>query len=259
MIVESLNREENTAFPMDRNQLIKIVFLCLASLIVISLLLEVIAMIYYPGGCSVAIAAQDRFDFVWNTLTDLGRDVTQRVGLNNLISQTIYRIAILIMSVFGIVYHSIIWKYYIKNRINKYLVSAGTFLGIAQAGLYISVLFVLQEWRTHNKLIAAAAGSLIAAVLLYMIASFRNKDLPKIIKWTYFAIFTLAVIYAIIVLTGVLIHNAGVSDVLYYASQRIGHTLFNWILSILFIILSVGFFKFEKDKENLIEEINKTK
>lgn len=221
-------------------------------------MLEVIAMKYYPGGCHVVTAAQDRFDFVWNTLSDLGRNPTPTVELPNLISQTIYRTAILIMAVFGIVFHSIIWKYYTKDKVNKYLVSVGSFLGIAQAGLYICVLFV-QIHPTHNQLIEAAAGSLIAAVLLYMIASFRNKELPKMIKWTYLTIFSVAVIYATVILIGFLQFNAEISNVLYVSSQRIGHTLFNWILKILFIILSIGFYKFIKDRDSLSGEINKIK
>ncbi|MCE7743318.1 MAG: hypothetical protein GOP50_12780 [Candidatus Heimdallarchaeota archaeon] len=230
---------------MDR-KVLRNIFIAIASLIVIALLFEIVAMVYFPGGNHVT-GDTEGFDFIYNTLTDLGRDPTPS-GKPNLISRPLYRIAIFYMSFFSIVYHSIIWKFFTKNKLTKYLSIAGSFFGIAQAGLYIGVLFV-EKHPEHNQLIEAAAGSLILSVLLYTIAFFRNKDFHKINKWTYFSIFCVAIIYAIVILIGFLIVNSGGSNVIFVTSQRIGHTLFSWCLKISFTIQSVAIYYFLKQKE----------
>ncbi|MHA1198054.1 MAG: hypothetical protein ACTSQF_01670 [Candidatus Heimdallarchaeaceae archaeon] len=238
---------------MNKKQILKITFLSIASLIIIALVLEVVAMVYYPGGCHVATEYPDSFDFIYNTLTDLGRNPTPS-GKPSLISQPLYQTAIFLMSFFGIVYHSIIWMYFRKNELTGYskanniLSIAGSFFGVAQGGLYIGVLFV-QKHPEHNQFIGAAAGSLIVSVLLYTIVLFRNKDLPKIHKWGYLSICIIAMIYVIIIVTGLLIKNAGGSNVLEITSQRIGHTIFNWFLKISFVIQSVAIYFFIKSKE----------
>ncbi len=234
---------------MDRKELLRNVFIAIASLIIIALLLEIVAMVYYPGGCHVT-ANTEGFDFVWNTLTDLGRDPTPTLERPNLTSRVLYRIAMFYMSFFGIVFHSIIWKFFTKNKLTKYLSIAGSFLGVAQAGLYIGVLFV-EKHPEHNQLIEAAAGSLITSVLLYTIAFFRNKESSKINKWAYLSTLCLAITYAIVILISFLIVNSGGSNVLFIASQRIGHTVFNWCLKILFIVQSVAFYYYLKPKQML--------
>ncbi len=81
-----------------KRKLLRITFISLASLIVIALTLEAVAMIYYPGGNHVT-GDTEGFDFVYNTLTDLGRDPTPS-GKPNPISQPLYRTAIYVMSFF---------------------------------------------------------------------------------------------------------------------------------------------------------------
>ncbi len=231
---------------MDKKRILRDTFIYLASFIVIALMLEITAIAYFPGGNHIT-GDTEGFDFVYNTLTDLGRNPTPS-GKPNLTSQVLYRIAVFYMSFFGIAYHSIIWKFFTKDKVTKYLSIAGSFFGIAQAGLYLGVLFV-EKHPEHNQFIEAAAGSLIAAVLLYMIAFFRNKELNKINQWTYLAIFSIAVIYASVIFAGFLIVNSGGSNTLFVTSQRIGHTLFNWCIEISFIIQSVAIYYYLKSQK----------
>ena len=259
---------------MDRQKILRITFIFLAFMIGIALMLEITAILYYPGGNHITgdveevnrinteltdlgfsffpgrsniLGETGKFNFVYNTLTDLGRNPTPS-GKPNFISMNLYRTAICIMAFFGIVYHSIIWKYFTKDKITKYLSIAGSFLGIAQAFLYIAVAYVLVH-PTHNKLIGAAGTSLISAVILYTVAFFRQKNLPRINKWVFLIMLIIAFVYISLVVTGVLIHNSGGSNILYYTSQRIGHTLFNWCLKVTFIIESIGFYYYLRSKK----------
>ena len=254
---------------MQRKEILRNVFIGIASLIVVAFLLEVAAMTQFAGGSHIDKTTEG-FDFVWNTLTDLGRDPAPN-GEPNLTSRILYRIAIFYMFFFGIVYHSIIWKFFTKRQVTKYLSIAGSALGIVQGGLYIGVLFV-ESHPEHNNLIAAAAGCLVGAVLIYTIVFFLDDQFPKINKWTYFTTFSLAIVYATIIFIGFLIYNANVGENsifhnwrdlfgisidttnigvipefhtrknLYVGSQRIGHTLFNWSLKISFIIQTIAIY-----------------
>jgi len=235
---------------MNKEKLIKDTFIAIACLIVVAILLEVSAMIQFAGGSHVDTTTEG-FDFVWNTLTDLGRDPAPN-GEPNLTSRILYRIAIFYMIFFGIVYNTIVWKYFTQKKSTKILSIIGSVLGITQSGLYIGVLYV-ESYPEHNYWIAAAAGTLIASVLVYLIAFFLNKELQTIHKWVYLSIFCLAVIYATIIFIGFLLYNAEAyvdpKRNLYYGIQRIGHTLFNWTLKIAFIVNSVVFYRYLKPIE----------
>ena len=237
---------------MDKEKIISNIFIAIASLIVVAILLEISAMTQFAGGSHIDNTTAG-FDFVWNTLSDLGRNPAPN-GEPNLTSQVLYRIALFYMSFFGIVYHSIIWKYFTNMKSTKILSIFGSILGVSQAGLYLGVLFI-QTHPTHNNLIIASASTLIASVLIYLIAFFLNKELQTINKWIYLFIFSLAVVYATIIFIGTMIYNAEAyldrTKNLFVGSQRIGHTLFNWILKMAFMINSIVFYNYLNPKDEL--------
>ncbi len=65
--------------------------------------------------------------------------------------------------------------------------------------------------------------------------------------------FSIAIIYAIVIFIGFLIDNSGGSNTIFITSQRIGHTLFNWCLKIAFVIQSIAIFYYLKLDEGKVE------
>ncbi|NHJ32668.1 MAG: hypothetical protein FK732_07390, partial [Asgard group archaeon] len=81
---------------MDRNKILKILFIILACLPFLSILFFGLSIHYFPGGNTLDPNAEG-FNFLYNTMSDLGKIIANN-GEPNIISRVFYSIALTLMS-----------------------------------------------------------------------------------------------------------------------------------------------------------------
>ncbi len=239
---------------MRRKIILKRVFIGLAVITVLANLLFGLAIHYYPGG-NFLDPSDEGFDFLFGAMSDLGR-ITAYNGESNTISRFLYTTALVLLAVFVLVYNSIIWKFFQKKKITKWLSLSGTVFGVVQGILYIIFAYSPADtaFSRHIMLIYTAPVFLFGAILAYTIVFFIDKEFPRINAYSFLAMVIVTVLFTITIVIG-----AVRKDLVFHTSRRTGHTLFNFIVPIVYGLQAVGVILFlgTKQSEQFKKKIEK--
>lgn len=231
---------------MDKNKILQILFIILAILPFLSILWLGLAINFYPGGNGIDHFT-NQFNFLYNTISDLGR-VYAINGEFNIISRVLYSIALASVSVFTLVFYSIIWIYFQDKKSTKWLSRIGSIIGIIQAGWYFALSFTPEDTLhyIHIKLIYGAAAFLVAANTIYTITYFLKRNFSKLNTYSFLVMFIAAFLLMLAVaITPVFGPEIGMLP------RRGGHTLFIFIVSFVYGLQGIGAFLYTRKEETL--------
>ena len=102
----------------------------------------------------------------------------------------------------------------------------------------------------HLMLIYVSPGFLVGSVLIYMIVFFLTEDFPKVNTYSYLGLMIVAVLFATAVTVGSI--RKDVDILAFHASRRLGHTLFNFIVTFTYGFQALGAYLFIRNKRNLV-------
>jgi hypothetical protein len=221
---------------MQRDKLLKQIFLGIAIVSVMSNLLMGLGIYFYPGGNFIN-HSEEGFGTLYGALSDLGR-INAYNGEPNLISRILYTTSINISSIAMILFYLIIWNFFQDRKSTKWLSIAGSLFGVSQGILYIVFAFSPADaaFSRHIMLIYISPGFLVASVLVYTVVFFLAKEFPRINAYSYLALMIVATMFA----TAVTIGSITEIFEIFHGSRRLGHTLFNFIATFTYGLQSVG-------------------
>ena len=225
--------------------LLQRIFICLIVILVIANLLFGLAIHYYPGG-NFLDPSDEGFDFLYGAMSDLGR-ITAYNGESNTISRFLYTTALNLLAIFVLIYYSIMWTFFQKKKTTKWLSLSGTVLGLVQGILYIILAHSPADtaFSRHVILIYTAPAFLFGAILSYTIVFFIDKEFPRINAYSFLAMIIITVLFTIAVAIGAIR-----KDIVFHTSRRAGHTLFNFIVPIIFGFQALGVVLFLGTKQS---------
>jgi len=226
---------------LEKNKILKILFIILAIIPFLDILFLGLAIHYYPGGQGYDLNSNG-FSFLYNTISDLGRIFAMN-GEINTISRVLYSIALASMSFFTLIYYSVIWIYFQERKVTKWLSWIGTVFGIIQSGWYLALAFTPEDTlhNIHIKLIYGAASFLVAANIIYTIIYFLKRDFSKLNTYSYFVMFIAAFLLMLAVaITPVFGEQIGALP------RRAGHTLFIFIVLFVYGLQGIGAYLYVK-------------
>ncbi|MHA1220018.1 MAG: hypothetical protein ACTSO5_15265 [Candidatus Heimdallarchaeaceae archaeon] len=239
---------------MRKDKLLQRIFICLIVILVIANLLFGLAIHYYPGG-NFLDPSDEGFDFLYGAMSDLGR-ITAYNGESNTISRFLYTTALNLLAIFVLIYYSIMWTFFQKKKTTKWLSLSGTVLGLVQGILYIILAHSPADTASsrHIMLIYTAPAFLFGAILSYTIVFFIDKEFPRINAYSFLAMIIITVLFTIAVAIGAIR-----KDIVFHTSRRAGHTLFNFIVPIIFGFQALGVVLFlgTKQSENFKKKFEK--
>lgn len=230
--------------------MLKLIFIGIAVVSIVSNLLMGLAIYFYPGGNYID-TMEEGFGTIYGALSDLGR-VTSYNGEPNVVSRILYTCAITILSLAVMLFYSIIWKFFQKRKSTKWLSIIGSLFGITQSILYIVFAFSPADiaFHRHITLIYVSPGFLIGSILVYTIVFFIAKEFPRINAYSFLALMIVAVMFATAVTIGSILKDTDI--LVFHASRRLGHTLFNFIVTFSYGIQAFGAYLHAKNKKKNI-------
>jgi hypothetical membrane protein len=235
---------------LEKEKSLKIIFIVGVGCSILAFLLFTLAIIFYPGG-NIRDANHPGFDFFYNTMSDLG-GINAVNGELNIVSRSLYASAILVTGITVTSYYLIAPSFFQKRKATKWLSIIATALGMIQAVLYILMAFTPVDTKpvAHNRLIYSSPAFLYAAIFIYTIVYFLDKDFPKINRYSFLAMSTVSILLTITVILGSIL-----GDPLFTLSRRAGHTVFNFIVVILYGLQPLGGYFYVKNGIKIDEEI----
>jgi hypothetical membrane protein len=201
----------------------------------LSLTLFILAIYFYPGG-TVENPSNPGFDFLYNTMSDLGQKIAHNGEVNTL-SRALCTSAMFAIGIVVTTYFTIAPSFFQKRKSTKWFSIIGTVLGLIQVVLYLTMALTPVDVNTiaHNRLIYSSPAFLYSAILLYTILHFLDKDYPKINRFSFLTMSIVAVLLTITVIIGSIL-----GEPLFTLSRRAGHTVFNFIVVILYGLQPIG-------------------
>jgi hypothetical membrane protein len=235
---------------LEKEKSLKIIFIAGVGCSILAVSLFILAIVFYPGG-NVMDANYPGFDFLYNTMSDLG-SITAVNGESNIISRSLYASAILVTGITVVSYYLIVPSFFQKRKTTKWLSIIATTLGMIQAVLYIIMAFTPVDTKpvTHNRLIYSSPAFLYAAIFIYTIVYFLDKDFPKINRYSFLMMSIVSILLTLTVILGSIL-----GDPLFTLSRRAGHTVFNFIVVILYGLQPLGAYFYVKNGIKRDEEI----
>ncbi|MHA1954407.1 MAG: hypothetical protein ACXAAM_03720 [Candidatus Heimdallarchaeaceae archaeon] len=223
-----------------RFTLLKTFFISFSALFLIVALMFGLSIAFYPGG-NFKDNEHVGYSLLWNVMCDLGLD-TSISGEINTFSQIFYRIGITSLSIIGMIYFSILWIFFQEKKNTKKLSVVGSILGVIQGGIYIGIGFTSGD--LHMGMLTAGPLIEFFAILFYTIVFMKEEKVPKLSSYTFLAMFSLAIFYVIFVIIGLIV--GGDFEMLI---RHAGHTIFNFLIMLGYIIQGVGMYLFMKNLE----------
>jgi len=227
---------------LEKEKSLKIIFIIASSCSILAVILFILSMSFYPGG-TIKDINHPGFDFLYNTMSDLG-SITAVNGESNTISRSLYISAILVTGITVIPYYLIAPSFFQKRKATKWLSIIATSLGMVQAILYIIMAFTPVDTNPiiHNRLIYSSPAFLYAAIFIYTIVYFLDKDFPKINRYSFLTMAIISVLLTITVIIGSIY-----GEPIFTLSRRMGHTLFNFIVVIIYGLQPLGAYFYIKN------------
>ena len=209
------------------------IFLTLSSFLWI--ILMGLSIHYYPGG-SFGDSTTEGFSFLYNAISDLGR-FTAVNGESNSVSRVLSIIAINLVCISIALYFSIIWRFFRKKKVTKWLSIFGSISGVICSISYFALAYAAADtiYPIHKKLLTIFPIFFFISVLLYIIVFFIEKEFPKINAYSFVALMLAVTALTITVIIGYV--QGGELD---KTGRRAGNTLFNFIQIFVYGLQGIG-------------------
>jgi hypothetical protein len=179
-----------------------ILLACVAGFVIYALL-NILAMVYYPGGTSID---NDRvgYSFFENFFSDLGMARTYS-GEFNVLSRLLFASALILVGLVLIIFFFLILNYFNLSRLarnsSRIGSAAGVLAGIGCIGiaatpwdLYLSI---------HLIFVFILSFSLLVVMISYSIAILSNKSYPNRYAWVFGAYALLLSVYVALMVMGI--------------------------------------------------------
>jgi hypothetical protein len=234
----------------QRKVLFRFIFLTFTIAIVISSLLIILAMIFYPGGNFAGIEI-DGYSLVYNGLCDM-RELIAINGEPNLLTSVLLKIGIIFYSVATVLFFVTLCFFFQKRKITKSLSIIGSFFGIVQGPLFVLIIYLHSSFDIHMTIVIIAPLFQYLAVILYTIVYFIDRGLPKINLYSFLILAISSITLSIFVGIG-----SGIGGSFNFITNRLGTNLFNFLSIIIYIIqgLSLYFYlkkPYQIDKDQIL-------
>ncbi|MCE7748065.1 MAG: hypothetical protein GPJ51_06690 [Candidatus Heimdallarchaeota archaeon] len=215
------------------------IFLTISSFLWI--ILTGLSIYYYPGG-SIGDSTTEGFSFFYNAISDLGRFTAQN-GESNSLSRALSIIAINLICISIALYFSVIWRFFRKKKVTKWLSIFGSISGVICSISYFALAYAATDtiYPIHKKLLTIFPVFFFISVILYIIVFFKEKEFPKINAYSFVALMLAAVALAITVIIGFV--QGGELDKI---GRRAGNTLFNFIQIFVYGLQGIGAYLYIK-------------
>jgi hypothetical protein len=219
-------------------------FLSVAITIVISFLLIILAIIFYPGGNLKGLDIEG-YSLLYNGLCDI-RESLALNGEPNLLTSILLKIGIVFLSCGTTFFFITLCFFFQGKKSTRYLSIIGSIFGIAQGPLMILIIYLQQvPFDVHMTIVIIAPLFQYIAVILYTIAYFIDRNLPKI-NWYSFLVVSIAAI-TLSALVGIANRVGGDFR---FITNRLGTNLFNFLSIIIYIIQGVSLYLYLKSTNN---------
>lgn len=187
---------------MNLIKLQKIIYLLTFASNLLFIILTSIAMLTYPGGIQ-SDPTTTGYIFFKNFFSDLGR-ITAFSGDSNLISRTLFVLALLIEGLSLIAYFSFVLPLFKDNKKAIWLSRLGTLSGIVAALGYILLGMVPLDLHpiAHGTFTFIAFIGTFIALIFYLVAIFNTSSYPNGCAWLFIACSILSLTYIIILFGG---------------------------------------------------------
>jgi hypothetical membrane protein len=202
------------------------------------LILSIIAMIVYPGSHKDDLYTEG-YLFNLNKFSDLGAWETYS-GESNLVSFLLFNIGMIIVGLSLIPYVIFSAKYFMKQKMPRYLVIIGAFFGILACVGFICVGLTPRDllYELHKPFEYAAFLSIFVMSLIYMLFIYKDSDYPNKYTIIYAICVVFQFIYLFIVFDIIIVNNE---------FDAIAQKLIVYLQLVVFLIQSIGILHLDKD------------
>jgi len=178
-----------------------LLILCLIGFSTYSIL-NVLAMIFYPGGTS-SNAEKTGYSFLENFFSDLGM-VRTYAGETNTLSSLLFAISLLVVGFVLILFFLLFSAYFDEPSLAKNLSRAGMVAGVVSGISCIGI--ALTPWdrflEAHMIFAYCLSVSFLAVALLYSTAIFRNPIYPNAYAILFIAYFAFLLVFVVLMIFG---------------------------------------------------------
>ena len=158
-------------------------------------------------------------------------------GESTLISFILFQTAIFLLFVSLLLFFLILSTFFTQRKLTKYLSWLGTFFGVAQCPINLTIFLERGTFEFHMIFVIIGPILLNLAVMIYTAVYFVDNRLPKISKYLFLTLSILAICFSIII--GIANSIGGTFNA---QTQRLGNTIFNYLLVIVFILQGLVFY-----------------
>lgn len=142
-------------------------------------------MLLYPGGTFNDQTSQG-YSFFNNFFSDLGMTET-RNNASNTTSMVLFTAALTAVGIALAIFFIAFAQLFIGEGSSKWLSTLGAIFGVVAGICFIGVAFT--PWNlyleAHNLFVRWAFRLFLAAVILFIIAAWREKNLPRRFAWVF--------------------------------------------------------------------------
>ena len=232
------------SFTDKHSNKFRVLFLLSSITSFITIILVSTATVYYPGG-NFMFPTMEGYSFVYNSICDMSSRTAVN-GQSNIVSSNLVRTAIIFFYVGMLIYFSIIWMLFQKEKKTKYLSIIGSFFGTVQIPLNLLIIFYHGSFKFHMTTLVIAPIALEFALILYTIVFFMEKEWSQISKYSLLVLSALAIIYSLIVAIA-----SAIGGEFEFIVHRMGNMIFSILIAVTFILQGFrAYLSVKKGKNN---------
>jgi len=185
----------------------RILLACIVSFVIYALL-NILAMVYYPGGTSVE-HHRIGYSFFDNFFSDLGMARTYAGG-SNAVSQFLFASALILVGAALIIFFMLMVSFFNETKLERNSSRIGSVAGVL-AGL-ACIGIAAAPWdlylNIHLVFVIILSFSLLAVLISYSIAILSKESYPNRYAWVFGAYALVLVVYIALMMMGLDIETA---------------------------------------------------
>ena len=217
----------------NKGKWFKLIFLVFVTTAVLSIILFILTMAFYPGGNQLN-TSQDGYSLIYNAICDLSLK-TALNGESNILTRNLLIVTTFVQLIGATLFFSVFWIFFQKRKATKYLSIIGSVFAIVVGPLNLIIVLVHRTNKFHMTIITITPLIIVLAVILYTVAFFMTADIPKISKYSFLSLAILSIVYSIIVGSA-----SAFGGLFEYVAHRLGNSLLNYIIAVAYILQGIG-------------------
>jgi hypothetical protein len=166
------------------------------------------AMLFYPGGTRVDPTTSG-YSFFVNFFSDLGLTHTT-AGQPNTVSAILFVTALTLAGGGLVLFFLAYPRFFSGSRSGKVLSGTGSLFGVITGLCFVGVAFTPADLflEAHAAFVIWAFRAFPLAAILYLVAIFRQRDVPNRYGWVFVAFAGLLVLYLLLLTVGPALDSA---------------------------------------------------